>query len=148
MIHGTERNARDYFSCLQDLDTLVIAPQFQASGPGMYWSSSWKEGSKSSDPQHVSSYEVLDRLVEMFHGVAIVGHSAGAQFGTRLQGLTFIVANPSSYLYLDRTRPVSGACSGFNNYRYGLDHLNSYMRAVSTAASRACSSAVSWRDMT
>ena len=135
VIHGTERNARDYFRYLQNLDTLVIAPQFQASGPGMYWSSGWKEGNKSSDPQRVSSYEVLDRMVEMFHGVAIVGHSAGGQFvtryaaGTRLQGLTFIVANPSSYLYLDRTRPVSGACSGFNNYRYGLDHLNSYMRA-------------------
>ncbi|MDH5254632.1 MAG: hypothetical protein OEW72_01840 [Gammaproteobacteria bacterium] len=67
----------------------------------------------------------------MFHGVAIVGHSAGGQFvsryaaGTRLKGLTFIAANPGSYMYLDRNRPVSGVCAGFNDYRYGLDDLNS-----------------------
>lgn len=135
VIHGTERNARDYLGYLKDLDTLVIAPQFQASGPGVYWSSGWREGNKSTDSQKVSSYAVVDRMVEMFHGAAVIGHSAGGQFvtryaaGTRMQGLTFIVANPSSYMYLDRSRPVSGTCSDFNEYRYGLEDLNNYMSA-------------------
>ncbi len=136
VIHGTDRNADDYLDYLDDLDTLVIAPEFQASGPGMYWSSSgWKQGDKSKDSQRVSSFEVLDRMVEMYHGVAVVGHSAGGQFvtryaaGTRLQGLTFIVANPSSYMYLDGNRPFGSSvtCRDYNEYRYGLEDLNDYM---------------------
>ncbi len=133
VIHGTNRNADDYLSYLADLDTLVIAPEFQASGPGMYWSSGWKEGNKSLDEERVSSFEVLDRMVETFNGAAVIGHSAGGQFvtryatGTRMDDLTFIVANPSSYLYLDTTRPVSGICPDYNEYRYGLENLNTYM---------------------
>jgi pimeloyl-ACP methyl ester carboxylesterase len=135
VIHGTNRNAGDYLDYLDDLDTLVIAPYFQEAGPGLYWSSGWKSGDQSKDFERVSSFEVVDRMVEMFHGVTIVGHSAGGQFvtryaaGTRLQGLTFIVANPGSYLYLDTTRPLSGDCADFNEYKYGLEHLNSYMSA-------------------
>jgi hypothetical protein len=135
VIHGTDRNARDYLGYLADIDTLVIAPQFQDKPPGLYWSSGWKEGNRSQDPQRMSSFDVLDRMVEMFHGVAVVGHSAGGQFvarysaGTRLQGLTFIVANPGSYMYLDETRPFAGDCPGFNDYKYGLDNPNLYMSA-------------------
>jgi len=136
VIHGTNRNARDYLGYLADLDTLVIAPQFQENPPGLYWTSGWREGNRSQDPQRVSSFEVVDRMVEMFHGAAIVGHSAGGQFvtryaaGTRLRGLTYIVANPGSYMYLDETRPfVAGYCPDFNEYRYGLEDLNLYMSA-------------------
>jgi acetyl esterase/lipase len=133
VIHGVNRNADDYLGYLDDLDTLVIAPEFQDSGPGLYWSSGWKRGNRSEDSQRVSSFEVLDRMVEMFHGAAVVGHSAGGQFvtryaaGTRMQGLTYIVANPSSYMYLDDSRPVGGDCPDFNEYGYGLEELNSYM---------------------
>lgn len=134
VIHGVDLNAKDYLSYLADLDTMVIAPQFQDTGPGLYWSSSWKKGNRSLDSQRVSSFEVLDRMIEMYHGVAVVGHSAGGQFvtryaaGTRLEGLTFIVANPSSYMYLDKTRPVSGVgCLSFDDYGYGLEDLNDYM---------------------
>ncbi|MCK6370874.1 MAG: hypothetical protein L6Q83_06005 [Gammaproteobacteria bacterium] len=134
VIHGTNRNADDYLGYLDDLDTLVIAPHFQDSGPGLYWTSGgWKRGDRSKDAERVSSYEVLDRMVEMYHGVAVAGHSAGGQFvtryaaGTRLQGLTFIVANPSSYLYLDGTRPVGGDCPDYNEYKYGLEDPNDYM---------------------
>jgi len=135
VIHGTNRNAGEYLDYIDDFDALVIAPLFQETGPGLYWSSGWKSGDQSKDFERVSAFEVLDRMVEMFHGVAVVGHSAGGQFvtryaaGTRLQGLTFIVANPGSYLYLDATRPVSGDCPGFNEYKYGLEHPNSYMIA-------------------
>ena len=51
--------------------------------------------------------------------------------------------NPSSYLYIDRRRPVPGqpgefevpadassTCSRYNDYKYGLSRLNSYMRRV------------------
>jgi pimeloyl-ACP methyl ester carboxylesterase len=135
VIHGTDRNVRDYIGYMADVDTLVIAPEFQESAPGLYWTGGWREGGLSQDAARVSSFEVLDRMVEMFHGVAVVGHSAGGQFvtryaaGTRLQGLTFIAANPGSYMYLNRTRPLSAVCSRFNEYRYGLEDLNTYMSA-------------------
>jgi len=136
VIHGTNRNADDYLDYLDDLDTLVIAPEFQKSGPGLYWSdSSWNKGDRSRDSQRVSSFEVLDRMVEMYHGVAVVGHSGGGQFvtryaaGTRMQGLTYIVANPSSYMWLNKNRPFGSAssCKWYNEYRYGLDDPNDYM---------------------
>jgi pimeloyl-ACP methyl ester carboxylesterase len=136
VIHGKDRNANDYLDYLDDLDTLVIAPEFRSSGPGLYWSDSgWNKGDVSSDSQRVSSFAVLDRMVEMYHGAAVVGHSAGAQFvtryaaGTRMQGLTFIVANPSSYMWLDTSRPFGSAstCRWYNEYRYGLDDPNDYM---------------------
>ncbi|MCK6371752.1 MAG: hypothetical protein L6Q83_10610 [Gammaproteobacteria bacterium] len=137
VIHGTNRNADDYLDYLDDLDTLVIAPEFQNSGPGVYWSTSaWNKGDPSSDSQRVSSFDVLDRMIEMYHGVVVVGHSGGGQFvnrysaGTRLQGLTYIVANPSSYMYLNKSRPFgsSSTCPYYNEYRYGLEDLNDYMQ--------------------
>jgi pimeloyl-ACP methyl ester carboxylesterase len=133
VIHGTDRNADDYLDFIDDLNTMVIAPEFQESGPGVYWGSGWHIGNKSEDSQRISSFEVLDRMIEMYHGVAVVGHSAGGQFvtryaaGTRLQGLTFISANPGSYMYLDKTRPVYAICTDYNEYRYGLEDLNAYM---------------------
>ncbi len=133
VIHGTDRNADEYLAYLADLDTLVVAPEFQESGPGIYWSGGWKEGNKSLDAERVSSFEALDLMVAAFGGVAVVGHSAGGQFvtryaaGTRVEGLTFIAANPGSYMYLDATRPLAGNCADYNEYKYGLENLNTYM---------------------
>jgi pimeloyl-ACP methyl ester carboxylesterase len=138
VIHGKNRNADDYLDYLDDLDTLVIAPEFRSSGPGLYWpDSGWNKGDLSKDSQRVSSFAVLDRMVEMYHGVAVIGHSAGGQFvtryaaGTRMQGLMFVVANPSSYMWLNKSRPLGSAssCPWYNEYRYGLDDLNNYMSA-------------------
>lgn len=135
VIHGSNRNADEYLTYLEDLDTLVIAPHFQDSGPGMYWSSGWRMGNKSLDPEDVSSFEVLDLMVEAFDGTAVVGHSAGGQFVTRyaaatpMADLTFIAANAGTYMYLDETRPVGlgSSCADFNEYHLGLDSPNSYM---------------------
>jgi len=134
VIHGVNRNADTYLSYLADLPGLVIAPEFRAAGPGMYWSGGWSSGNKSLDASRVSSFEVMDRMVEAFNAVAIVGHSAGGQFVTRyaaataIRGLTFIVANPGSYLWMDATRPNAPInCPGFNDYKYGWDNPNAYM---------------------
>ncbi len=88
--------------------------------------------------------------------VVIAGHSAGAQFVNRyLAGgagcpnrrieVRYIVMNPSSYLYVDDRRradpdgtfatPRAG-CSGFDDYKYGLRELNTYMRRVGAAEIR------------
>ncbi len=129
----------------------------------LYWSSGWKSGSNSKNnpghprPVRISSYSVLDTLMmrlAIYHPnlkyIVFAGHSAGGQLTNRYSASSpivdklfnkygiktrFIVSNPSSYLYLDDKRVVSGtvnqfgvpsACSGYNDWRYGLDNLYSY----------------------
>ena len=141
----------------------------ERSGDAAYWSQSgWKEGALSrcdpwQRPWRVSSFAVVDALITAVVGsglwpsineVVLVGHSAGGQFvqryaaGSRIEeslaglGLRFrfVVANPSSYLYLTRHRLAAetgtfellsddqiAACPRANRYKYGLRGLNEYM---------------------
>lgn len=145
VVHGNGRNADDYFDHAvaatrlerRTADTLVIAPAFRAGvdrpAPGEhYWSKGgWKVGDRSRDPKRVSSFAVMDELLERICGmrsrafpklgtVVIAGHSAGAQFVNRyLAGgagcpdraveVRFLVMNPSSYLYVDGRRRTTPA---------------------------------------
>jgi hypothetical protein len=135
------------------------------------WSSGgWKRGDVSTaegSAWRISSFEVLDRLVTSIadasvfpnlRTVVIAGHSAGGQYTLRhgaisdlaaaLEGkgqrTRYVVANPSSYLYLDGARPKSvkqgyrfalpsdkdiAACDRYDTYKYGLVGLNSYAKA-------------------
>lgn len=98
-----------------------------------------------------------DQFPALAH-IVIVGHSAGAQFVQRYAavgrgaslakvrgiGLRHIVVGPSSYLYLNRARPGFGPagvfgepcgqtvlrCPDYDNYKYGLQHANAYVRAM------------------
>lgn len=148
--------------------TLVIAPGFHTEAEiqeGEYfWSSGgWKQGDLAQNGRgetKVSSFDVVDRLVHLAIGkgnfpnlkrLAVVGHSAGGQFVNRyasvadLSGcgevdLSFVVMNPSSYMYLDDRRPVEGGFRthdqlsprfpGYDRYRYGLSELNTAMRRI------------------
>lgn len=90
--------------------------------------------------------------------IVIAGHSAGGQFVNRfaagsqvepLQGFDpiayrYIVANPSSYLYFTPERRIEGqldqfalpnasACLGYNEYKYGLEDLFTYMANTTPA---------------
>jgi hypothetical protein len=110
-------------------------------------------------PPPESSFQVLDDLLvhmtrrselPALASVVIAGHSAGAQMVQRYAVLSpiaeklqragldvrFVVANPSSYLYLTGDRPAAtvrgfgpynhGICADYDSYRYGLNHLISY----------------------
>ena len=99
-VHGTNRNAADYFSYAVQAaelagadDVLTIAPQFltaaDLAGPSvMTWSSDgWKAGDKATAGGAVSSFAVLDVLVRRLadpavlpdlREVVVAGHSAGA----------------------------------------------------------------------
>ena len=83
--------------------------------------------------------------------MVFVGFSAGGQFVNRYVGgndvterifqefnlsIRYIVGSPSSYLYMNDERRIQGTvdqfavpsgCSGYNDYKYGLDDLNNYM---------------------
>lgn len=123
----------------------------------------WEDGGESvkasGRPAPVTSFQVLDDLLGSLDdrkrlptlaGIVLAGHSAGAQLvhryailnnidGTlRRDGLAlrYVVANPSSYLYLSNERPRAdgkgyaryerGICPTYNQYKYGTDKLPAY----------------------
>ncbi|MGQ0842488.1 hypothetical protein [Actinokineospora sp.] len=146
--------------------TQIVAPWFQtkdekpASGDA-YWTNggdqSWKDGGNAVRPNGLSSFETMDDILRTLADkarfpnltkVTLVGHSAGGQFVQRyaaggrapaaITGIefSFVVANPSSYLYLDSKRPIQsglGSCPEYNDYKYGLKRRNAYL-AKSTDA--------------
>ena len=145
----------------------LTADDFPAIDEAYWTSSGWKRGHLSvSDPfqsDRVSSYAAMDRVIEALanrttfgdlRSIVVAGHSAGGQYvhryaaGNRteqtLAGISvqYLVANPSSYLYLGSERAVAGstdtfelpdtsACPDYNGWHYGLENLNTYMREVS-----------------
>lgn len=151
-------------------ESMVIAPFFKEleNNPGtndLYWSTGWRSGnlSQNSGPRY-SSFDVGDFLLLQLKDktrfpnlkqITVVGHSAGGQYlqrfalGTQIPNdmpeyqFSFVVANPSSYAYLDNRRRIdtsttdfgvpSTSCSTYNNWAYGLDALNSYMSRVSVS---------------
>ena len=100
----------------------------RSSSPRTSWigaSEGWKQGDGSKTSPPVSSFAALDRLIagivrsHRFPGlrhIVVAGHSAGGQFVERYAASTrlsvrvpvrYVVANPSSYLYLT----PSGRCA-------------------------------------
>ena len=140
-----------------DIDAFSLPSEY------LYWSSGgWIAGSNSRNetsnprPERISSYQVLDSMIlriintiPTIEYITIVGHSAGGQVVQRYaassplagedaidQRIRFIVANPSSYVYLDEKRRVGGSldefavpstsCSQYNEWKFGLDDLFNY----------------------
>lgn len=159
-----------------------------------YWNgNSWAAGNYSEVSPTVSSYSVMDGLISQLAGarslrnlgrrfpnlqmIVVAGFSAGGQFAHRyaatngrdgnLSGIQmrYVVASPSSYLYLDNQRPYHDDLEGvgvpwvragyppewyprpgfytapfcpltYNAWRYGLDQLNTYAGAVGVATIR------------
>ncbi|MCQ8241090.1 hypothetical protein [Rhizosaccharibacter radicis] len=122
------------------------------SAPLLRWhDQSWIDGEPASGPAPLSAFDVIDamlarlsdpRLFPALKRIVLVGHSAGGQFVQRYAllgkgidrlashgiAMRFLVANPSSYAWLDRSRPVppSPACATTDRWKYGLDSLPPY----------------------
>jgi len=132
----------------------------------------WQFGGESkTSPQQrgISSFTALDILLmvltdrqrfPILEQVVIVGHGQGADFVQRYavfgQGpdilqkeritTRFIVANPSSFLYLTHVRPTETGtrfanpdmkeCPKMNSYPYGLNDLSSYTKRGGGNAAR------------
>lgn len=136
--------------------TLIIAPHFKEPQDvllpqELYFSAEgWLSGDEALNNQVISSFEVLDHIISLLgdkkvfpnlKDVVMTGHSAGGQLIQRYAAgsgidskfssvhFRYIVANPGSYLYLTKNRPVNSTLRcNFNDYKFGLDHLNSYMQ--------------------
>ena len=138
----------------------------------LFWDQRWKGGGMSlstglnKDLPSLSSLEVMDRLLDVsiklnpgIRRIIILGHSAGGQFIVRYaainslhefleqQGISirYVVANSSSYPYLDQTRFHFNSageilitsreelmnCPSYNKYKYGLEELYGYAETLS-----------------
>ena len=148
---------------------VVVAPLFvteeeaRLSTPDLaVWDEGgWKSGEFSLGPavgqdEVVSSFSVVDALVEWASSlpgapsVVVAGHSAGGQFVNRYAGATtvdarFVMANPSSYVYLSDARwngasfePLDASvlrdCPSVNRWKYGLENMTGYAASVTPAA--------------
>ncbi|MDJ0724855.1 MAG: hypothetical protein QNJ38_07065 [Prochloraceae cyanobacterium] len=131
----------------------------------LYWTkNSWKSGSLSQKNKYgfrYSSYSIVDDLVKALSKkdkfpklkeIILIGHSAGGQFVNRYAAgspiklnqikMTYVVLNPSSYLYLDNKRAIEGSlnkfeilapsvqhnCPNYNKYKYGLSNPYHYLK--------------------
>lgn len=113
----------------------------------------WMAGAPAQGLHAPSAYAVLDQLLAQLNDrqrfpalnqVIIAGHSGGAQVVQRYAltsqadaklnaagiKVRYVIANPSSYAYFSRQRPLKGfnpaTCPGFNRWKYGLEDLPSY----------------------
>jgi hypothetical protein len=149
--------------CRDKLDSDEIS--WTCSGPD-----DWRGGGAAAGLPDVTTFDLVDNLLRKLarHDVfpnlrviVITGHSAGGQFVNRYVAASkvgkdlgvpvkYVVANPSSYLYLDDTRLESGAtcsekggctgefrrysegrnCTTFNRWRYGLEKKTGYAAAI------------------
>ena len=154
VVHGTDRNADYDFDRMHKpasdagyaSKSLILAPRFVTADDNpranqLYWTSAgWKKGFRAVNLNRLSSFTVVDELVQEIverhanlESLTLIGHSAGGQFVQRYAGLTdidkldstlkirFIAANPSSYAYLSPDRPAStGGCATFDEYKYSF----------------------------
>ena len=138
---------------LADMDSASV-DRAGVDGPdgALYWRvEGWKGGYPALGPAPLSSFGVLDSLLARLApepgpdpAVVVFGNSAGGQFVNRYaavgrgpdvlaaRGLRvrFVVANPSTYLYFSRERPVPVPdASHVNDWRYGFDRAPGYVDA-------------------
>lgn len=173
-VHGMGRNAPVTFTNMAraattadvKASTLIVAPLFDDG----HWSDQWKAGGRSF-LSNVSSFAAADQLLMAMtdpnvfpnvREVVVAGHSAGGQFTQRYAAMSpidsdrpglkyrFVVANPSSYVYLNDQRPNAATadyayvgfgrpqrCVFYNSYRYGLDDRSGYVGSVTGDQVRA-----------
>jgi len=138
------------------------AGKFDLTGIPIWSTQGWIAGEDSLNGQPaLSSLDVLDDLVARLaerkrfpalKRIVVVGHSGGAQIvqryavlnaadeKVRASGteLSYVVANPSSYLYFTNERPDGDPfrpyntvwCPNYNDYRYGLDNMMRYGKSL------------------
>lgn len=128
---------------------------------------SWRNGGAAAGHPDIASYDVLDGLLRMLarrrafprlERIVVAGHSAGGQYVARYamanrihEGLAvpvrYVVANPSSYTYLDDHRPTGAGATGtstggfarpaqaqgcpeFDRWPYGLSKRAGYVAGM------------------
>ena len=173
VVHGANRDANNYFNfltaTLQAINledkVVLIAPFFknnqEASANGLYWTNTgWRDGNNSLGPVAVSSFAVVDKLVEqladkthfpVLKKIIVTGHSSGGLFthlyaaANQQEGLypslafEYVPANSQYYYYPDGQRIDENSdqlytptgCTGYDIYPIGFNILPPYLSATS-----------------
>jgi pimeloyl-ACP methyl ester carboxylesterase len=118
---------------------------------------SWRSGGASNSNPNLTSYDLADEILRRLarrdafpnlKAIVVAGHSAGGQFVTRYEmanrihdslgvPVKYVVANPSSYAYLDSMRPTADGrefrafsdarnCTTYDRWPYGLKDRSGY----------------------
>ena len=120
---------------------------------------SWRSGGAADKDAKLTSYDFMDQILRKIankavfpnlRAIVVSGHSAGGQFTNRYEmantlhetigvPITYVVANPSSYAYLDAARPAFSAagvefrpfgdarnCTTYDKWPYGLQNRSGY----------------------
>ena len=121
---------------------------------------SWRSGGATDKEGKLTSYDFADAILGKaanrnvfpnLKAIVVSGHSAGGQFVNRYEmanrvhdtlgvPITYVVANPSSYAYLDAKRPAAGAngatefrafsdarnCTTYDRWPYGIQNRTGY----------------------
>lgn len=118
---------------------------------------SWRAGGVANNDERLNSFDFMDEVLRKLarkdafpslRAIVVSGHSAGGQYVTRYQmanqvhdklgvPVTYVVSNPSSYAYLDNTRPVANGtefrafgdgrnCTTYDRWPYGLQQRAGY----------------------
>ncbi|QPF85244.1 alpha/beta hydrolase [Bradyrhizobium genosp. L] len=120
----------------------------------------WQGGEPAIAPGPASSFDALDAILAKLGDrtlfpnmkeVVVFGHSGGGQVVQRYAIATkgdqaliraginvrFVVANPSSYAYFTKDRPmpeIAASCHGFNRWKFGMDDRPPYLAEPTPAA--------------
>jgi pimeloyl-ACP methyl ester carboxylesterase len=146
-------------------DTVLIAPHIVSAAGAckdtlakdeVSWNcSSWRTGGASMANDKLTTFDMVDDILRKLakkgsfpnlRAIVVAGHSAGGQFVNRYEmsntvhetlgvPVTYVVSNPSSYAWIDATRPVAleNACASYNRWPYGFDNRTGYAARVSDA---------------
>lgn len=144
-------------------DTVLIVPHIASAAGSckdtlapneVSWNcASWRTGGASVADDKLTTFDMVDEILRRLarkdsfpnlKSIVVAGHSAGGQFVNRYEmsnrvhetlGLpvTYVVANPSSYAWIDATRPVSvaDACANFDRWPYGFQNRSGYAARIS-----------------
>jgi pimeloyl-ACP methyl ester carboxylesterase len=168
IVHGTLRNAADYFAAGSQLlaaagastkANMVVAPQFLTTRDlrtfaihdrTLAWSEAgWKDGASAREPSPVSSFAALDALLEHFDNrrlypalssVTVIGHSAGAQVVQRYA----VAGRAEEALTRDGIR-VRYVVANPSSYVYFDDQRPAASGAFTHVDTEACPRAVEWK---
>jgi pimeloyl-ACP methyl ester carboxylesterase len=128
---------------------------------------SWRSGGAADKDGRLTSYDFADAILKKLankstfpnlRAIVVAGHSAGGQFANRYEmanqihdtlgvAITYVVANPSSYAYVDPTRPAANDkgettfrnfgdarnCTTYDRWPYGIQNRTGYASRLTDA---------------
>ena len=113
---------------------------------------SWRSGAVARNDEQLTSYDFMDELLRRLadkavfpnlEAIVVTGHSAGGQYVSRYVmantvseqlavPVTYVISNPSSYAYLDSSRPEAVKnCERYDRWPYGLEGRTGYAARLS-----------------